>query len=96
MSCIPAKAGDGIDKIQKQETAIFFIANADVMVEIAYSLIIRTRSAISMWGTVRTQLILNNLEKVHYISLTHPTRSTITLKRRFICYQFQGDHFEPP
>ena len=40
MSCIPANVGDGIDKIQKQEMANFFIANADVMVEIAYSLII--------------------------------------------------------
>jgi hypothetical protein len=33
-------AGDGIDKIHKQEMANFFIVNADVMVEIAYSLII--------------------------------------------------------
>jgi hypothetical protein len=40
MSCIPAKAGDGIDKIKKQEMANFFIANADVMVKIACSLMI--------------------------------------------------------
>lgn len=33
-------AGDGMDKIQIQEMANFFIANADVMVEIAYPLII--------------------------------------------------------
>jgi hypothetical protein len=81
MSCIPAKTGDGIDKIQKQKTTNFFIANADVMVEIAYSPIIQTRYATSMWETIRMRLILDNPEKVRYISLTHPTRSAIALNR---------------
>jgi len=72
MSCIPAKAGDGIHKIHKKETADFFIISADVMVKIAYLSTMRTMGLFGM------QLTLNNLKKVRYISLTHPTRLAIS------------------